>query len=232
MLDRATGLAGMTEPKISEPKPAEPEQWSLRALREPTMLLTATYLATSAIGLWASYCFYKPFGIAVLDYMQPADFLVAALHDPMYFLVVFAGAFLSWIGSRIDAFRETRPERVAVIRDNTWWGLIVFPRWRDKLSDRGFTAEYVFAAMLLGIAAWLIHGYTHVQSQRVLSGQGVRITLTYNGRDKPEPKQPILLGTNTAWVFVYWPDEHTSEALPQQAVARIDYPLPAATASK
>jgi hypothetical protein len=39
---------------------AEPE-WNLRALREPTMLITATYLATSAIGLWASYCFYKPF---------------------------------------------------------------------------------------------------------------------------------------------------------------------------
>ena len=205
----------MPEPRINERPPADEEQWSLRALREPTMLLTATYIATSAIGLWASYCFYKPFGIAVLDYMQPADFLVAALHDPMYFLVVLAGAFLSWLGSRIDAFRERKPHRVEAIREAKWWGLIVFPRWRDKLTDRGFTAEYVFAAMLLGIAAWLIHGYAGMQSQRVLAGQGTRILLTYSNHDKPEDKQPILLGTTTAWVFVYWPEarseEHTSE---------------------
>jgi hypothetical protein len=217
----------MPEPIITERPPAEEPQWSWRALREPTALLTATYLAASAIGLWASYCFYKPFGIAVLDYMQPADFLVAALHDPMYFLVVLIGASLSWLGSRIDAFRERKPHRVAVIREKTWWGLIVFPRWRDKLSDRGFTAEYVFAAMLLGIAAWLIHGYADMQSKRVLSGQGTRIFLTYNNHDKPEAKQPILLGTTTAWIFVYWPDENASEALPQQAVARIGYQLPA-----
>lgn len=206
--------------------PSKGQQWSLRALREPTMLLTATYIATSAIGLWASYCFYKPFGIAVLDYMQPADFLVAALHDPMYFLVVLAGAFLSWLGSRIDVIRETQPQRINAIRENTWWGKLVFPPWRDKLTDRGFTAEYVFAAFLLGFAAWLIHGYTGMQSQRVLAGQGVRIQLTYNGHDKPEATQPILLGTTAAWVFVYWPEAHASEALPQQSVARIGYLLP------
>jgi len=221
----------MVEPKITERKPVEEEQWSLRALREPTMLLTATYIATSAIGLWASYCFYKPFGIAVLDYMQPADFLVAALHDPMYFLVVLAGAFLSWLGSRIDAFRERKPHRVDAIREKTWWGLIVFPRWRDKLSDRGFTAEYVFAAMLLGIAALLIQRYTGVQSQRALAGQGTRIVLTYNNHDKSEAKQPILLGTTTAWIFIYWPDERVAEALPQSGIARIGYVLPAANAN-
>ena len=61
--------------------------------------------------------------------------LLAALHDPMYFLVVLAGAFLSWLGSRIDVFRERKPHRVEAIREAKWWGLIVFPRWRDKLTD-------------------------------------------------------------------------------------------------
>ncbi len=213
----------------NERQSVDNQHWNLRALREPTLLLTATYIATSAIGLWASYCFYKPFGIAVLDYMQPADFLVAALHDPMYFLVVLAGAFLSWLGSRVDAFRERKPHRVEALREKTWWGMIVFPRWRDKLSDRGFTAEYVFAAMLLGIAAWLIHGYVGMQSQRVLAGQGTRIMLTYNNREKPETSQPILLGTTTAWVFLYWPEAHVSEAIPQGQVARIGYAAPVAS---
>jgi len=221
----------MAEPRITERPPAGEEQWNLHALREPTMLLTATYIATSAIGLWASYCFYKPFGIAVLDYMQPADFLVAALHDPMYFLVVLAGAFLSWLGSRIDVFREGQPQRVAEIRERTWWGKLVFPPWRDKLSDRGFTAEYVFAAFLLGFAALLINYYTAGQSQRALQGHGTRITITYNNHDKPEAKQPILLGTTTAWIFIYWPDEHAAEALPQKSVARIGYVVPATNAN-
>lgn len=215
-----------SEQRPESPTRAEPD-WDVRALREPTLLLTATYLATSAIGLWASYCFYKPFGIRVLDYMQPADFLVAALHDPMYFLVVAAGAFLSWLGSRIDAFRERQPQRVAAIRESTWWGPLVFPPWRDKLSDRGFTAEYVFAAFLLGFAALLISYYTAIQSRRVLAGQGTRITITYNNHDKPEARQPVLLGSTTAWVFLYWPEDHVSEAVPQGQVARIDYQLPA-----
>ena len=44
----------MPEPSIIDRQPVPDEQWSVRALREPTLLLTATYLATSAIGLWAS----------------------------------------------------------------------------------------------------------------------------------------------------------------------------------
>ena len=213
----------MTEPRITERPPASEPQWSWRALREPTALLTATYIAASAIGLWASYCFYKPFGIAILDYMQPGDFVVAALHDPMYFLVVIAGAALSWLGSRIDAFRERQHARVEVIRDTRWWGNIVFPRWRDKLSDRGFTAEYVFLAMLLGVAAWLISGYASMQSRQVRAGVGPRITLTYNNHTDPEALQPILLGTTAEWVFVYWPQQRLAEAIPQSGVAHIRY---------
>lgn len=114
----------MLEPTPTRAAVTNEPQWNWRALREPTVLLTATYLAASAIGLWASYCFYKPFGIPILDYMQPSDFLVAALHDPMYFLVVIIGAALSWLGSRIDVFREGRPERVAVLRER-WWGTLV-----------------------------------------------------------------------------------------------------------
>ena len=110
----------MSEPRITERPSVNEQQWSWRALREPTALLTATYIAASAIGLWASYCFYRPFGIAILDYMQPGDFLVAALHDPMYFLVVLVGVVLSWLGSRIDAFRERQPARVETFRER--WG--------------------------------------------------------------------------------------------------------------
>lgn len=213
----------MQEPRITERPSINEQQWSWRALREPTALLTATYIAASAIGLWASYCFYHPFGIAILDYMQPGDFLVAALHDPMYFLVVIAGAALSWLGSRIDVFRERNHARVEVLRDTRWWATIVFPRWRDKLSDRGFTAEYVFLAFLLGFAAWLISGYAGMQSRQVRAGVGQRITLTYNNQTAPEAQQPILLGTTAAWVFVYWPQQRTAEAIPQSGVAHIAY---------
>ena len=82
---------------------------------------------------------------------------------------------------------------------------------------------YVFGALLLGLAVWLIGYYTAVQSQRALTGQGTRIVLTSTNHDKPEVKRPILLGTTTAWIFVYWPDENASEAIPQGQVARIGY---------
>lgn len=50
-----------------------------------------------------------------------------------------------------------------------------------------------------------------------------RITLTYNNHTAPEAQQPILLGTSAAWVFVYWPQQRTAEAIPQSGVAHIGY---------
>ena len=77
--------------------------------------------------------------------------------------------------------------------------------------------------MLLGVAGLLIYGYAGMQSRHVRAGVGQRITLTYNNHTAPEAQQPILLGTSAAWVFVYWPQQRTAEAIPQSGVAHIGY---------
>lgn len=48
--------------------------------------------------------------------------------------------------------------------------------------------------------------------------------MTYNNNyTASEAQQPILLGTSAAWVFVYWPQQRTAEAIPQSGVAHIGY---------
>lgn len=80
--------------------------------------------------------------------------------------------------------------------------------------------------MLLGGAAWMIHSYAGMQSRHAIAGSGQRVALTYINHETPEAQQPILLGTSAAWVYVYWPQQRSAEAIPQQAVARIGYAVP------
>lgn len=82
----------------------EDPAWVLRVWtrlrREPSMLVTVAYLAVSFLGLWASYWFYRGFGLPILDCMQPSDYLVAGLRDPVYALLMLgsiaAALLLSW----------------------------------------------------------------------------------------------------------------------------------------
>src|ERR1700712_5166079 len=81
-----------------------------RMLREPALILSLAYLSTSALGLWANFWLYRPFGIPVFEYMQPSDMLVAGLRDPAYLLLVIGGFALSWVFRWWERWRFTNPE--------------------------------------------------------------------------------------------------------------------------
>src|SRR5687768_9466092 len=72
----APAAVAATNPVSAAPVRGEDPAWVLRVWtrlrREPGMLVTMAYLAVSFLGLWASYWFYRGFGLPILDYMQPS----------------------------------------------------------------------------------------------------------------------------------------------------------------
>lgn len=202
------------------------EAWAVRAwrrmLREPSLGLSAGYVLVSMIGLWANYWFYRQFGLPILEYMQASDYLVAGLRDPAYALVLALSVTMSWLISWPEIYRKQHPRRVRELQ-RRWWGRFVFPesdwfRWTLlRLKPETGIAMVVFMGMALSTCSYVIAKAGRIRDNG--AGHAVRVTLA--GADAPLPGQARLLGTSSAYVFLWWPDARRAEALPIEGVGRM-----------
>lgn len=197
------------------------QPWILRAwarLRsEPTLMLTVAYLGVSFLGLWASYWFYRDFGLPILQYMQPSDFLVAGLRDPSYALLLFVSVAISWLISWPETYRGRHPARVQELRKR-WWGRQVFPesRWfRWKLF--GASPETGFAVAAACYMVWVSAVYVQTRGENIREGR-VRAQVVVMRNDGGPARPARLLGTSSSFVFVWWPDAGVAEAIPIETV--------------
>lgn len=202
------------------------EAWAVRAwrrmLREPSLGLSAGYVLVSMIGLWANYWFYRQFGLPILEYMQASDYLVAGLRDPGYALVLVLSVTMSWLISWPEIYRKQHPRRVRELQ-RRWWGRFVFPesdwfRWTLlRLKPETGIAMVVFVGMALATCSYVVAKAHQIRDQG--SGHAVRVSLA--GEAAPLPGQARLLGTSSAYVFLWWPETRRAEALPIESVGRL-----------
>ncbi|MEO6689210.1 MAG: hypothetical protein ABIS07_13090 [Dokdonella sp.] len=201
-----------------------------RALGEPALLLSLAYIAMSALGLWASYWLYRPFGIPIFEYMQPSDILVAGLRDPAYLLLVAMGFAMSAATGRWQRWRFDHPERAARLRRH-WFGRLWVPRWRERMNNSPIARALFGVVFMVYLAFFLVLSYTRSEAERILRGEGQRVSLVYAGAEKPVAEPAILIGTTATWVFVYWPQRRGAEAIAQQSLRSLVYPAIADTAA-
>lgn len=202
------------------------EAWAVRAwrrmLREPSLGLSTGYLLVSMIGLWANYWFYRQFDVPILEYMQASDYLVAGLRDPGYALVLAMSVTMSWLISWPEIYRKQHPRRVRELQ-RRWWGPFVFPesdwfRWTLlRLKPETGIAMVVFMGMALATCSYVMAKAHRIRDQA--AGHAVRVSLA--GDAAPLPGQARLLGTSSAYVFLWWPDTRRAEALPIESVGRL-----------
>lgn len=199
-----------------------------RALREPALLLSLTYIAMSALGLWASYWLYRPFGIPIFEYMQPSDILVAGLRDPSYLMLVAMGFAISAATAWLQRWRFDHPERAARLRRH-WFGRLWMPRWRERMNSSPIARALFGVVFMVYLAFSLVLSYTRSEAERIVRGAGQRVSLVYAGAATAAPEPAILIGTTATWVFVYWPQRQTAEAIAQQSLRSLVYPAIADT---
>lgn len=194
-----------------------------RLCREPTLMFTTAYLLVAFLGLWSSYWFYSGFGISILDYLQASDYLVAGLRDPAYPLIFVIGMLLAVVVSWPEALRRRYPEYVDALRRRRWWARAVFPRARvltwDGLGIHPLTGVSVVMAlfMLLGSAI-----YMQLKGELLRErGRGTPIQVHLLGDATPLPDQARLLGTSSAFVYLWWPTQRRAEAVPITSVRQL-----------
>lgn len=193
-----------------------------RVLREPSLMVTLGYVFVSFIGLWSSYWFFRGFHLPILEYMQASDFLVAGLRDPAYAILLSASVAIAVGVSWPETYRREHPERVQALRKR-WWGRLVFSDWKwGRWSSVGLAHETgIVVAVLWGLIA-ASAAYVSAKGDRIRNGDsGHRVEVTLAGDSVAQPRSARLLGTSSAFVFMWWPDRKVAEAVPIESIGRL-----------
>lgn len=204
--------------------------WLLGVLRhEPAHALTLFYLGVSALGLWASYWFFAGFGIPVMDYMDPSDYITVGLRDPAYLLIVTLAMVLMLALNFHEYARDKGAAYYGQMRGR-WWGRLLLPLpHREKtggLLQRlfGWSGFSFPTGVLVGVVwatLWLTVWYVQNKADAIRDGGGHAVRITLAHTHEAQPGTARLLGTIGDFVFLYWPEQKRAEAVAVEAVGRL-----------
>ena len=206
-------------PVAVEPRSVVRRLWDV-CRREPMLLVTLSYLFVSVIGLWDSYWFYRRFDIPVLEYMQSGGYFVSGLRRPVYLLllswVLLAAALALWP----MRWRERNPERAARI-ERRWWGRFLFPRHTDWWIYGGLQPETTTVVTSILVMGFVFSSYSGRQADVIRAGGGNVVAVTVGGERQPLAGDWRMLGTSSAFVFLWDPDAGRAEVIPIEAIGGI-----------
>lgn len=190
--------------------------------REPVLFVTIAYVFVSVLGLWSSYWYFQAFNVPILLYLQSSDFFVAGLRRPEFLLVLGASLLWLWLSAWPMRWIERNPERAADYRQKHWWGRFLFPDSRSWLSFWGMRSDTMLLTGFLILAVCVVYLHSASSAARIIKGTDkghlVRVSLS----DGPLPGEASLLGTSSAFVFLWRAGRNQVEIVPIEAISRIE----------
>src|SRR5688572_30810781 len=177
----------------------------------PGLLLTASYLIITLIGLVYDARLYAEFRVNIAEYAETSDFLLAAARAPLLIvlsllpipLLLLIGAFDRWTRRRF-------PRYAALSR-------------RSELAMGGeqrarFVSRVIFVAIYALLFTIL---YSERVAERIKRGNGRRVEVELVTGVSAPSELPILLGTTTKFVFLYYPTVRRTHVVPAENIVRI-----------
>lgn len=190
--------------------------------REPMLLVTCSYLFVSIVGLWDLYWFYRRFDIPILEFLQSSDYFVSGLRRPVYLALLGWTLLASLLVLLPERWRRRNPERAAQL-DRRWWFRLFFPRrsdWWAYLWLHPETMATVSALFAMGI---VLFSTSTTRAERIQAGGGAAVQVHL--ADAPLAGDWRMLGTSSAYVFLWDPGRGLAEVVPIESIARMR-PLP------
>lgn len=191
--------------------------------REPVLFVTIAYVFVSILGLWSSYWFFRRFNIPILQYLQSSDFFVAGLRRPELFVLLGISLIGLWLSAWPMRWTERNVERAAEYRRKYWWGKLFFPDSRSWLSFWGVRSETLLLGGFLLLAVHLAYSHSTTSAVAILKGKDrghlVKVRLSTG---ETLPAEASLLGTTSAFVFLWWSATNQVEIVPIESISRIE----------
>jgi hypothetical protein len=189
------------------------ERFAAFARQHPGLVLTGGYLAATAIGMLSSWTFYSRFGINIFHYAQLSDFILVALRNPLATVAILAAFPAVWLIMKSDDLMDRRFR---------WYRYIYGPEKLRRLSRTPAAwalylalYAYVFSLVYSGrLAARSRDGNVQAVEAQLQSGE-------YMGRDGTRPFPSTLLGTTSAYIFLYDVGSSTVTVVPLENLAKL-----------
>lgn len=191
--------------------------------REPVLFITVAYLFVSLLGLWSSFWFYRRFEVPILEYMQSSDFFVAGLRRPQFALLLGAALFWLWLSAWPMRWVERNRDLAKEYRRKYWWGKHLFYDPQSWQGLWGIRSDTLLVISFLGLGLFTIYNFSLASARDILSGKDkghrVWVTLAMEGAPTAEAS---LLGTTSAFVFLWRVDTRRAEIVPIESIAKME----------
>lgn len=213
-----------THGELPEPPSRLASLWA----NHPGLVITASYLVITAIGLVYDARLYAEFRINIAEYAETSDFLLAAARAPLIILLSLLPLPLLLVLTWFDRWSRRRFPRYATFSRRS--EQLVGGERRAKLMSRAFfIATYAVLFTML---------YAERVADGIKRGSGRRVEAELvNGTSGPA-ERPILLGTTAKFVFLYYPTARRTHVVPVENIVRLvvnsgrrDDPAPARSAA-
>jgi hypothetical protein len=183
------------------------------ARQHPGLLLTGGYLAATAVGMLSSWTFYGRLGVNIFHYAQLSDFILVALRNPLATVAILAAFPAVWVVMKSDAWMDRRFR---------WYGLL-YGSDRLRQWSRAPSAWALYLT-LYAVAFSIVYSgrmVTRVHAGEVRFVEAQLQSGDYLGRDATTPFRSGLLGTTSAYVFLYDVASRTVTVVPLENLARL-----------
>jgi len=183
--------------------------------------LTVGYLVLIAIGMLHTFVRFRRFGINILDFAEPSDFLLAPVRDPLVILatiipVLLVSGYLraaKRVGDRSYARRRAAGVPVG------WW--------ETKEENIARMRPWLEPLRYLTMLVWVVSGalwYQLVAARRVMLGDAARVTVetTAGTVEAGTDRRPVMLiGTTSRYLFLFRTEDWRTVIYPTENVLRI-----------
>ncbi len=175
----------------------------------PALAVTILYALVSAIGLLFNWSLFREFGVNVFNFMEVGDFLLAALREPLTFVLSGTALLASYLIQRLGAL-ELQWLTGRKDRGRFWSGYYWFSRRINNHSITGLVGFLLYCYLFLALyAGW--------KSDQIRSGIARQVSVELASEsDYIEGRPVALLGATNRFVFLYDVDAATTHIIPHE----------------
>ncbi len=190
--------------------------------QNPGLGVTLIYLAISLIGLMFSWSLFSEFDVNIFNFTEVSDFLLAALREPMTFVMAGSALLVTWL---IDwlTMHESRYWKIKSPKSTIAKAYVK----SQKLSRHPVSRVFIF--LLYSYLFISIFGGWKAKQIKAGEGQVIRVQLTEpiaDGRGESQAGdssvvEGILLGSTNKYLFLYDPESGITSAMPEENIVRV-----------
>lgn len=179
--------------------------------QHPGVLVTVIYGGVSLIGMLFSHSLFSHFGVNFFNYAEVSDFLLAALREPMTFVLAGGAVLVTLLIHLISHFEQRwfakHPPQSRIARAY------------QRSSSWAYSNVYVVLAVFVLYSYLFLSLYGEWKSEQVKNGDGRRVTVEL--ADTTKFGNAILLGTSNKFVFIYDQAGDRVNIIPNENISRL-----------